>query len=178
MTRSLKLHSLPKPKFETTFEDFIHNKVLSREELLPKVNKLRSEKKTIATVNGAFDLIHAGHCYFLYEAARQADILIVGLNTDESIKEYKDPQRPIIPLKHRAKMMASISFIDYVTWFEESTPIGWLESIQPDVHVNGSEYGVDCIEAPTVRKYGGRIHIVTLKPGLSTTSIVKKIQSL
>lgn len=178
MTRSLKLHSPFKNNSEISFDNFIDERVLSHNELIKVVDKHKNEKKTIATVNGAFDLIHAGHCYFLFEASKQADILIVGLNTDDSIKEYKDPNRPIIPLKHRLKMMASLTFVDYVTWFEESTPLNWLESIQPHVHVNGSEYGLDCIEAPTVRKYGGKIHIVALKPGLSTTSIVQKIQKL
>lgn len=150
-------------------------KCIAPEELGIKAAEIRSEGKTIVTLNGSFDLLHAGHLQIIYEASQQADIFIVGLNTDASIQQYKSPDRPIIPLEYRLQMMAALEFVDYVTWFSEITPILLLEKIRPNVHVNGAEYGQNCIEADTVKSNGGRIHIVNLLPGLSTTEILKKI---
>ncbi|WP_044882647.1 adenylyltransferase/cytidyltransferase family protein [Neochlamydia sp. EPS4] len=146
--------------------------------LAQKIKELREQGQKIATVNGSFDLLHAGHLQILFEASQQADILIVALNSDQSIKQYKSPWRPIIPLEFRLQMMSALSFIDYVTWFEETNPIELLKIIKPDVHVNGSEYGENCLEAETVRASGGRLHLVNLIPGLSTSQILKKISSL
>lgn len=140
-----------------------------------KVFQLRQESKTIATLNGSFDLLHAGHLEMIYQASLQADILIVALNTDASIQQYKSPLRPIIPLEYRMQMMAALQWVDYVTWFNETDPCAMLSRIQPDVHVNGAEYGVDCIEAQTLASYGGKLHLVPLVPGLSTSQIIKKI---
>jgi rfaE bifunctional protein nucleotidyltransferase chain/domain len=146
--------------------------------LAEKISEFRSQGFTIATLNGSFDLLHAGHLHMLYEASQLADLLIVALNSDSSIKAYKDPKRPIIELKYRLQMMAALGFVDYVTWFDEVDPIKVLEIIQPDIHVNGAEYGENCIEAETVKRYGGVIHIVDKVDGLSTTSIIEKIRNL
>jgi len=151
-------------------------KIVCLEDLIPKIAELRAAKKTIATLNGSFDLMHAGHLHMIYEAKKQADILIVALNSDASIKQYKSVHRPIVPLEYRLEMMAAIGFVDYVTWFEETDPRKILSQIKPDVHVNGAEYGENCIEAPTVRENGGRIQIVSLVPGLSTSELIKKIR--
>ncbi len=121
--------------------------------------------------------MHAGHLHMIYEASKQADVLIVALNTDDSIRKYKGETRPIVPLTYRLQMMAALSFVDYVTYFSEEDPIRILSLIKPDVHVNGSEYGENCIEAETVKKYGGRMHIVALKKGLSTSEIINKIKT-
>lgn len=120
----------------------------------------------------------AGHLEILYQGSQLADVLIVALNSDASIRKYKSPSRPIIPLEDRLRMMAALGFVDYVTWFEETDPIALLEKIRPHVHVNGSDYGADCIEAPTVKKHGGRVEIVHRGPGLSTSEIIKKCASL
>jgi rfaE bifunctional protein nucleotidyltransferase chain/domain len=140
------------------------------------VNSIRQNKMTIATLNGSFDLLHAGHLQILFEASQAADVLIVALNSDSSIKSYKSPERPLIPLEYRLQMMAALEFVDYVTWFDETDPRALLSLIKPDVHANGSEYGENCIEAATVKEYGGRIHVVQLVPGLSTTQIIQKIK--
>jgi len=151
-------------------------KILTPQQIDQKVAELRLQGKTIATLNGSFDLLHAGHLHMIYEASQQADILIVALNSDDSIRAYKSPQRPIISLPYRLQMMAALGFVDYVTWFEETDPCSLLQRIRPDVHVNGSEYGVHCIEADTVKEGGGKIHIVGLLPGLSTSEIIQKIR--
>jgi len=139
---------------------------------------LRKEKQTIATVNGSFDLMHAGHLHILFEASKLADCLIVAINTDDSIKRYKGENRPIIPLQYRLQMMTAIGFVDYVTFFDEDDPRDILEVIKPDFHVNGPEWGVECVEADIVKKHGGQIHIITLKEGLSTSKIVETIHNL
>ena len=152
------------------------DKVILPNELADRIAKLRSQKRTIATLNGSFDLLHAGHLQIIFEASQVADLLLVALNTDRSIQEYKSPKRPIIPLEYRLQMMAALSFVDYLTWFDEPDPIKILSVIKPDVHVNGAEYGENCIEAETVKAHGGRIHIVQLVPGLSTSAVIRKIQ--
>lgn len=144
-------------------------------QLEEKVAQIKTEGKTIATLNGSFDLLHAGHLEMIYQASLQADVLIVALNTDRSIQAYKDPKRPIIALEYRLRMMAALEMVDYVTWFDELDPRVLLQKIKPHVHVNGAEYGENCVEADTVRAHGGRIHIVQLVPGLSTSQIIKKI---
>jgi len=152
-------------------------KYISPEALKEKVLQLRQEGKTIATLNGSFDLLHAGHLKMIHEASEQADVLLMALNSDSSIQKYKSPLRPIVPLENRLEMVAALQFVDYVTYFNETDPITFLEMVKPDVHVNGAEYGGECIEANVVKKHGGRIHIVQLVPGLSTSNLIKKIKT-
>jgi rfaE bifunctional protein nucleotidyltransferase chain/domain len=163
------------PKNEATFAAAFASKILDPHLLEDKVQELRQRGQTLATLNGSFDLMHAGHLEMIYQASLQADVLIVALNTDRSIQEYKSPLRPIIPLEYRLKMMAALEMVDYVTWFDETDPRKLLAQIKPHVHVNGAEYGENCIEADVVRSHGGRIHIVSLIPGLSTSQIINKI---
>ena len=162
----------------SSISTYVSQKTIPPADLENAVQKWRSEGKTIATLNGSFDLMHAGHLEIIYEASKQADILLVALNSDASIQKYKSPKRPIIPLEYRLRMMAALAFVDYVTWFEETDPCALLEKVRPDVHVNGAEYGHDCIEADVVKKHGGKIHIVQLVPGLSTSRIIAKIKDV
>ncbi len=152
-------------------------KTIAPSQLEAKIRELRAKGKSIATLNGSFDLLHAGHLHMIHEASEQADLLIVALNSDDSIKKYKSEERPIIPLKQRLQMMSALGFVDYVTWFEETDPLLLLDLIKPDVHVNGSEYGTECIEKEVVENNGGLIHIVKLIPGLSTTQIIERISA-
>lgn len=153
-------------------------KIVPPELLEAKVEEIRRGGKRIATLNGSFDLLHAGHLQIIFEASRIADVLIIALNTDRSIQEYKSPVRPIITLEYRIQMVSALSFVDYVTWFDETDPRKILGTIKPDVHVNGAEYGQNCLEADIVKSYGGELHLVNLVPGLSTSQILKKISSL
>lgn len=151
-------------------------KVIHPDQLLQRMPLLRDGLKKIVTLNGSFDLLHAGHLQIIFEASQTGDILIVALNSDRSIQQYKSPTRPIIPLEYRLQMMAALEFVDYVTWFDETDPRHILSLIKPDIHVNGAEYGPNCIESETVSSNGGKIHIVQLVPGLSTSTIIKKIR--
>lgn len=155
---------------------YSRRKIIPPEELESKIAALRLQNKRLATLNGSFDLLHAGHLYILYEASKTADLLIVAVNSDASVKAYKSPNRPIVPLRYRLEMLTAIAFVDYVTWFDETDPCAILNIIKPDVHVNGAEYGADCIEAATVKQHGGRLHLVERIPGLATSDIIQKIE--
>lgn len=151
-------------------------KLLNKRELIKTVASLRRQGKTIVTTNGSFDILHAGHLYLLEKAKRLGDVLIVGLNSDFSIKKYKSKDRPIIAQKFRAALLCAIEYVDYIYIFNETNPIKFLEIVRPDVHVNSAEYGKDCIEAPIVKKNGGELVMIRRnKDLLSTTVIIKKI---
>ncbi len=161
-----------------TWAEEYRRKVILPENLEKWADQMHEKRVKITTLNGSFDLLHAGHLQIIYEASLQGDILILALNSDSSIKAYKNPARPIIPLQYRMEMIAALEFVDYVTWFNETDPRHILSLIKPQIHVNGSEYGEKCIEADVIKKYGGKMHIVNLVPGLSTSAVLKKIQSL
>lgn len=152
------------------------SKIIEPTDLKQKIAELRKAGKSIATLNGSFDLLHAGHLEILHQGSKQADVLIVALNSDASIKSYKGPARPIISLLYRLQLISALQFVDYVTWFDESDPRNILSLIKPDIHINGAEYGENCIESDVVKENGGRVHIVSLVPGLSTSAIIQKIK--
>lgn len=156
--------------------DCYRDKVIPRDRIEAKVRQLRNAGKKIVTLNGSFDLLHAGHLQIIFEASQLGGVLIVALNTDRSIQEYKSPKRPLIPLEQRLQMVSALQFVDYVTWFDEVDPRALLAVIKPDIHVNGAEYGESCIEADTVKTSGGVMHLVPRIPGLATSDIIKKIR--
>lgn len=150
--------------------------LVRRAELAGLVTRLRMQGRRIVTINGAFDIMHAGHLHFLREARRQGDVLLVGVNSDASIRGNKGPDRPFVGEDDRVRMLLALRDVDYVHLFEEATPIEFLEIVRPDVHVNGAEYGADCVEAPTVLAHGGRVHLVDRLPGLSTTELIERVR--
>jgi rfaE bifunctional protein nucleotidyltransferase chain/domain len=155
-----------------------HEKTVTRDELAGLAASLHAQGKTIVTCNGSFDLFHYGHLVFLKEASEQGDVLIVGTNSDSSVKQYKNPNRPMVPQEQRAAILAALEMVDYVHIFDETVPMPFLDVVKPQVHANGEEYGENCIEADTVRKNGGRIHLIKRVPGLSTTDLIKRIKSI
>jgi D-beta-D-heptose 7-phosphate kinase/D-beta-D-heptose 1-phosphate adenosyltransferase len=152
-------------------------RLIGRAGLAPLSNTLKAQGKRVVTINGSFDLLHAGHVHILEEAKAQGDVLIVGLNSDASVKAYKGESRPIVPEGERARMLLALRAVDFVHIFDETEPMPFLAEIKPLVHVNGSEYGPDCIEAPLVKANGGRIHIVSKIPGLSTSALLARIRA-
>jgi D-glycero-beta-D-manno-heptose 1-phosphate adenylyltransferase len=151
-------------------------KILSRQALIDCVRRLKQDSKTIVSTNGSFDLLHLGHVSMLQEARSLGDVLIVGLNSDTGIRRYKGKYRPICPEMQRAGMLAALACVDYITVFDELTPIELLSVIQPHIHVNSPEHGKDCVEREVVEKYGGRIHLAQLIAGMSTTQLLGRIQ--
>jgi D-beta-D-heptose 7-phosphate kinase/D-beta-D-heptose 1-phosphate adenosyltransferase len=164
-----------------TAEEILHDtdafRLVPREALAHLATTLRARQKRIVTINGSFDILHNGHLHILNEARRRGDVLIVGLNSDASVRSYKGKNRPIVPERLRAEMLLALRMVDYVHIFDEPDPIAFLSQIKPDVHVNGSEYGEDCIESQTVKQSGGTIHIVNRLPGLSTSRLVETLQA-
>jgi rfaE bifunctional protein nucleotidyltransferase chain/domain len=155
---------------------WLEKKLIEPQALEKTVSSLRRQGVTLATLNGSFDLLHAGHLYMISQAKLQADCLLVALNSDSSIQRYKGTDRPIVSLSYRLELVAALEFVDYVTWFEETDPCALLEKIRPDVHVNGIEYGANCIEAATVKACGARLYLVDRLPSLSTSELIKKIR--
>ena len=153
----------------------MHEKLLTRAQLAERVHALKAQNKIIVTTNGSFDLLHIGHVTMLREAKSLGDALIVGVNSDRSIKRYKGKARPICPEAHRVGMLAALECTDYITVFDELTPLGLLEIIQPHIHVNSPEHGRECVELDVVERHGGRIHLAALVEGMSTTDLLRRI---
>ncbi len=137
----------------------------------------RARNRKIVFTNGCFDLLHAGHVQYLNEAKAQGDVLIVGLNSDHSVRGLKGPQRPIHHEADRAEVLAGLAAVDYVVLFDDPTPLSLIERISPDVLVKGADYSKEqVVGAEWVEARGGRVHLAAMKPGLSTTSAVVKLR--
>ncbi len=149
-------------------------KVKSLSEVLKIINKAKKEGKKIVTTNGCFDLFHIGHLRSLEKAKTYGDLLIVGVNSDKSVKLNKGPERPIIPAKERVEIIAALAAVDYVFLFNEKTASSWIEKIKPHFHIKGADRKIEeIVERKTIEKNGGKI---ILTPYIkSTTDIIKKI---
>ncbi len=143
---------------------------------LDEALKLRGGKKLVFT-NGVFDVLHAGHVRYLRHARSLGDMLIVGLNSDASVRSLgKGPNRPINPLDDRVEVLSELRCVDAVVPFEETTPARLIEVLRPEMHVKGGDYTIESIsEAKIVTSYGGEVVIVPLLKGRSTTAILKRI---
>ena len=151
-------------------------KIVSLGELVTIVDDLKKQGKKIVTKNGAFDLLHVGHVRMLEASKALGDVLIIGLNSDSSIKQYKSDLRPVISENDRAEMLASLSCVDFVSIYSEPDPRNFLEMIKPDIHTGPGDFKIeDMLEAPTVEKNGGTVVIVPRTPHESTTSIIERI---
>ena len=153
----------------------LDKKILALEKFIAKAQALKKEGQKIVTYNGSFDIIHIGHIRSIQEAKEQGDVLLVFVNSDESIHKYKGPTRPLIDEKNRLAMVAGIEGVDYVTLFDDINPKHILEQIKPDVHCNGSDWGKECVERAVVEENGGKIHILSWEKGFSTSNLIKKI---
>ncbi len=139
-------------------------------------DEARRKGQKIVTTNGTFDLLHPGHLYLLSEARKQGDVLIVGVNSDASVRRYKGPDRPYESQLVRAAKVSAHA--DAVFIFDDDDPRAWLKRIRPNVHVNAASYGKDCIEAPVLSEIGAELVLVDVKPELgSTTERLQKMQS-
>jgi rfaE bifunctional protein nucleotidyltransferase chain/domain len=150
--------------------------VLSREALVARIVSLRGAGRTVAFANGCFDLLHVGHIRYLQAAADEADVLVVAINDDESVRGLKGPGRPVLEAAHRAELVAALRGVDYVTIFSEPTVTPLLEALRPDVHCKGTDYTPDTVpERDTVRAYGGRVAIVGDPKDHSTRDLLTRI---
>lgn len=151
---------------------------LSRTEARKKIKSFSSSDTSVVFTNGCFDLIHPGHVHLLSEASNQGDYLVVGLNTDDSVRRLKGDQRPVQSEEDRATVLNALSAVDDTVFFSEDTPQELIQELKPDVLVKGSDYKVsEIVGADIVQSSGGRVYRVDLLPDQSTTSLIQKIRS-
>jgi D-beta-D-heptose 7-phosphate kinase/D-beta-D-heptose 1-phosphate adenosyltransferase len=151
-------------------------------EMMHIVTAIKSEQlkgKKIVFTNGCFDILHRGHVTYLNQARDLGDLLIVGINSDESVKRLKGPERPVNMLEDRAYVLSALKSVDYVIPFEEDTPLNLINLIMPDILVKGGDYTIDrIIGAQEVLANGGKVEIIPFVPGKSTSAIIDTIKML
>lgn len=154
--------------------------VLSLEQLRPRLARLRERGSKIAFANGHFDLLHVGHLRYLRAAKEAGDVLVVGINDDDSVARLKGPGRPLVPAAERAELLAGLEAVDFVTVFAGDTPAPLLADLRPDVHCKGTDYGSpeQVPEYQTVRSYGGETRLVGDPKDHSTTDLIAGVSRL
>lgn len=141
------------------------------------MNRLRSQGKKIVFTNGCFDILHVGHVDYLAKARRMGDILVVGLNSDSSVKKIKGPGRPVNSERDRATVLSALSAVDYISIFSEPTPEKLITKVRPDVLVKGGDWDIkDIVGGDFVRSYGGKVRNISFVKGYSTTSLIRKME--
>jgi rfaE bifunctional protein nucleotidyltransferase chain/domain len=158
------------------------NKVVQIPALLALRSAYRDAGRSVVWTNGCFDLMHAGHVRSLHAAADLGDVLVVGLNSDASVRRLKGPGRPVLPEAERAELLAALECVDHVLVFPDDEPSNVLRQLRPDVHCKGAEYapprGRPLPERAVVESYGGRVAFLPLVEGLSTTELLRRVRQL
>ena len=150
------------------------SKILTQNRLSSVVRRLKAQKKRIAFTNGTFDILHLGHVTYLQKAKASADVLIVGVNTDRSVKTYKNPNRPVNPEQDRIKVLTALACVDYAIFFNDPTPLKLIQKIKPDVLVKGADWATkDIVGAREVISWGGKVKRIPLVKGRSSTRVIK-----
>ncbi len=151
--------------------------LVQRKDLDNLIKTLRTQGKTIVTTNGCFDILHVGHVRYLEKTKSFADVLIVALNSDKSVRSIKGEGRPINNENDRAEVLSALRSVDYVVLFDEDSPLDLLLQIKPDVHTKGADYTIETLpEAKGIMENGGRIEFISFVEGKSTTSIIEKMK--
>lgn len=152
------------------------DKIVARDVLKTRLEDARATGKIIVFTNGCFDILHAGHVSYLEKAKQQGQLLVVGLNSDQSVRCIKGPQRPIVHQDERAQVLAGLEAIDYVTLFDEETPYALIEYVLPDVLVKGADWqGKVVAGEDIVQAHGGRVVLIDFVEGCSSTSIIERV---
>ena len=167
---------------EEILRDLLHapdaKKLCDSAALRLEIDIRRKLGQRIAFTNGCFDVLHAGHVQYLQQARQLADVLVVGLNSDASVRALKGPGRPLNPLVARAEVLGGLQCVDFITAFDDKTPIRLIEDVRPDILVKGSDYRPhEVVGADFVESYGGRVHLVPLRTGYSTTGLLQKLKA-
>ena len=156
----------------------MRSRALSLADAVALVARLRAEGRSIVFTNGVYDLLHPGHVRYLQAARAEGDALIVGVNSDRSVRANKGPERPINPEQERAELIAALAAVDAAVIFDEDTPHAIISALQPDVLVKGADWAADRIVGrDVVEARGGRVVRATIEPGHSTTGIVERIRA-
>ena len=151
-------------------------KILSWEALKNEVDRRQGEGQKIVFTNGCFDILHVGHVRYLREARKTGDLLILALNSDVSVRAIKGERRPLVPQQQRAEVVASLAAVDYVTLFDETTPLTLIEYLRPDCLLKGGDWPEEAVVGrKAVRSWGGTVVLIPMVEGASTTNIVEKI---
>ena len=151
-------------------------KIFSEGQLAEHLARLRRQGKRIVFTNGCFDLMHSGHVYMLAQAKTFGDILVVGMNTDASVKRLKGDKRPILDQASRLALLAALEVVDYITLFEEDTPLALIRRLQPHILVKGGDWSPEAIVGKEVVEHaGGRVVAVRHQDGFSTTNLIERI---
>jgi rfaE bifunctional protein nucleotidyltransferase chain/domain len=154
----------------------VQRKLVDRDTLVAELDERRARGEKIVFTNGCFDIVHIGHLRYLEQARAEGDLLVVGLNSDRSVRALKGPTRPVIPELERAEVLAHLGSVDYVYVYEENTCEGLIELLRPHVYVKGAGQAVETIaEAPTAQRLGVCIKIMPMVQGRSTTAIVERV---
>lgn len=153
----------------------IFSKIKSPQSLQRLLSRAHQAKSKVVFTNGCFDILHKGHVTYLQQARRQGQILVVALNTDASVRKLKGPSRPINPLADRLEVLAALECVDYVTWFNEQTPLKLILALRPSLLVKGGDWKPkDIVGSKEVVQWGGKAKSIPYVPGRSTTQIIKK----
>ena len=159
------------------------SKICSLDQLVEEITRMRSHNTgdeyspKVVFTNGCFDLVHLGHVTYLSQARDLGDLLVVGLNSDKSVQRLKGPERPVANQQSRAAVLASFYFVDRVVIFDDDTPLRLIEAIKPDILVKGADYTIEnVVGANFVQNHGGRVELIPLVPGESTTNLVEKMK--
>jgi D-beta-D-heptose 7-phosphate kinase/D-beta-D-heptose 1-phosphate adenosyltransferase len=154
----------------------VRNKIKGKRTLRKILQDLKTKKKRIVFTNGCFDLLHVGHLRYLEKARSLGHILVVGLNSDRSVRTLKGPERPILPQRERAEILAGLACVDYVTIFDEPTPLNLISSLRPDILVKGGDWTKeDVVGREVVETSGGKVKILPFVEGSSTTNLIQTI---
>ena len=160
-------------------QNAIAQKIFSLPDLLFQIEDWKKESKKIVFTNGCFDLVHPGHLSYLLEAADLGDRLIIGVNTDSSVRKIKGEERPINDERSRLQLLASLFFVDAVVLFDEDTPADLIEALKPHILVKGGDYKIeDIVGAKKTIERGGTVKVLNFLPGYSSTKIIEKIKQL
>jgi len=152
------------------------HKIITQKQLKEKIDLLKKDGKRIVFTNGCFDILHVGHTRYLREAKNLGDVLILALNSDSSVRSLKGKKRPLVPENERADVVASLESVDFVTIFNEQTPLELIEYLQPDILVKGGDWAEEqVVGRESVKKWGGKVVIIPETKGSSTTNIIEKI---
>ncbi|HOW58938.1 MAG TPA: D-glycero-beta-D-manno-heptose 1-phosphate adenylyltransferase [Candidatus Omnitrophota bacterium] len=152
-------------------------KILTYKKISSVIRRLKAQRKRIVFTNGTFDILHLGHVTYLQKAKAFGDVLVVGVNTDRSVKTYKDPTRPVNPEQDRIKVLTALSCVDFAILFSDPTPLKLILAIQPDVLVKGADWSLrDIVGAREVMAWGGKVKRIPLVKGRSSTRVIKMLK--
>ena len=150
------------------------SKILTLKKLIGEIRRLKVKGKRIVFTNGTFDILHLGHVTYLQKAKTFGDVLVIGVNTDRSVKTYKDPNRPVNPQQDRIKVLTALACVDYAILFDESTPLELILKTKPDVLVKGADWAIkDIAGAKEVLSWGGKVKRIPLVKGRSSSRVIK-----